>query len=56
MGNLATLTTPEERNQATHSRPQRRAAVKGRQLIRQRCAEDLVDHESVVNWGEDVRD
>ena len=48
--------TPEERNQAACSRPQRRAAIRGRQLVRERCAEDLVDHEPAVNWGEDVGD
>ena len=40
--------------QADHPRPKREAALKARQLIKQWCAEDLVDHESVVNWGEDV--
>ena len=35
-------------------RPRREAAIKGRKQVEQWCAEDLVDHSLVVNWGEDV--
>ena len=34
--------------QAEHPRPKREAALKARQLIKQWCAENLVDQESVV--------
>ena len=37
------------------TRPSRRAAVEGREHVRQWC-QDVIDHESVVNWGEDVVD
>ena len=41
--------TPQET--AEPPRPRRKAALKARQLIRKCCIEDLVDHDSVVNWG-----
>eukprot|EP00731_Ephydatia_muelleri_P024185 Em0016g456a len=44
--------TPQEKAEPPRSR--RKAALKARQLIKQSCIENLVDHESVVNWSEDV--
>ena len=47
--------SPVPEVQPTQSRPQRKAAVEARRCVRQWCAEgDIIDHGSVVNWGEDV--
>ena len=45
---------PLLKKKAEPPRSRRKAALKARQLIKQSCIENLVDHDSVVNWGEEL--